>query len=486
MTNPFLGYGRVVTDERLIGREVEKSHIREIIQSKSGSLSIIGEPRIGKTSLVYNEFQNQCNKDFLCSAWITLSTISSPALVFYDLQEKIIDALKSSSHPLPEETAHYILSEDESTYNAYKKIRRFLKILFSKGFRTLCILDEFDAVTEYPDAKQFIQSLRELIDFPEQTGFFSIFISRRSLYHLERQLSGVSNLDGVCEKLYVKSLSLEEVNIMALRCRDFWSLNDKELVLLFDFTGGHPYLSEMTLCRAWNRKDISIGIQNSLSDVYSYYEGLRQLLNEDKLFDQLLQITVGPCIATDVEKIERLLKYGIVVKQQSEGSSFSYKGWSEHFQSYLDKISRANPIWADWSSTETLLRGILGERFREKHGENWIDHLENAHEKAKDVFKACRKNMKKEMDRFGSFASTNILDYTYPMDLWTLIECDWPLFQPLLKKDKNYWRARFETLSKVRTPIAHSRETCLPLHLIQEAQAYCQEIKQMLSSQHSS
>ena len=47
MTNPFLGYGRVVTGDRLVGREVEK-YLREIIRLGSGSLSIIGEPRIGK------------------------------------------------------------------------------------------------------------------------------------------------------------------------------------------------------------------------------------------------------------------------------------------------------------------------------------------------------------------------------------------------------------------------------------------------------
>lgn len=483
MTNPFLGYGRVVTDERLIGREVERSHIREIIQSKSGSLSIIGEPRIGKTSLVYNEFQNQCNRDFLCSAWITLSTISSSSLVFYDLQEKIIDAMKTASHPLPDESARHILNGDDNTYNAYKKFRRFLKSLFSKGFHTLCILDEFDAVTEYPDAKQFIQSLRELIDFPQETGFFSIFISRRSLYHLERQLSGVSNLDGICEKLFVRPLSLEDLKKMTLRCENKWKIEDDEISLLYDFTGGHPYLSEMTFCKAWDGKSISLGIQNSLSDVYSYYETLRQLLDEDKLFDQLLQITVGPCIATDVEKIERLLKYGIAVRLQSGASSFSYKGWSEHFQSYLAKVARSKPIWADWTKTEKMLRGIVAERFRNKHGDNWVDHLEAAHDKARDVFKECRHNMKKEVIRFGSYASTDLLDYTYPMDIWKLIECDWPSFQSVLNKDKNYWRARFETLSKVRTPIAHSRETCLPPHLLQEARAYCEEIKQVLSSQ---
>lgn len=482
MTNPFLGYGRVVTGERFIGRENEIVHMREIIQSRSGSLSIIGEPRIGKTSLVYDEFQTRCNDDFLCSVWITLSTISSPSLVFYDIQEKIIDAMEAASKHLPEEVHRYILSSDDSTYNAYKKFRRFLKTLFLKGFYTLCILDEFDAVTEYPDAKQFIQSLRELIDFPQETGFSSIFISRRSLYHLERQLSGVSNLDGICEKIYIRPLSLEELKKMTARCGDKWRIKDDELTLLYDFTGGHPYLSEMTFCKAWDGKSISLGIQNSLSDVYSYYETLRQLLDEDNLFDQLLQIAVGPCITTDLEKIERLLQYGIIIRHQA-GVSFSYKGWSEHFQSYLAKVARSNPMWAAWSSTEKLLRGIVAERFRNKHGENWVDNLEAAHDKAKDVFKECRHNMEKEINRFGTYASTDILDYTYPMDLWKLIECDWPSFQSVLNKDKNYWRTRFETLSKVRTPIAHSRETCLPPHLLQEAQAYCEEIKQVLSSQ---
>ncbi len=482
MANPFLGYGCVVTGDRLIGRDTEKKHIRDIVQSRSGSLSIIGEPRIGKTSLVYNEFQNNCNRDFLCSAWVTLSTVSSPALVFYDLQDKIIDALKSVSSPIPEIFADQLIVAEDSTYNAYKKFRRFLKMLFSNGFNTLCILDEFDIVTSYPDGKQFIQSLRELIDFPQETGFYSIFISRRSLYHLEKQMIGVSNLDGVCEKIYVRPLSLEDIKKMALRCEDGWKLGDENIVHLYNCTGGHPYLSEMVFCKAWDNKSIDKGMQNALGDVYSYYETLRQLLDEDGLFDQLLQIAVGPCIKTDLEKIERLMQYGIILKQQLEPLSYLYRGWSNHFQSYLEKISRINPIWEEWSSTERMLRGIIDDLYRKKYGANWIDTLENAHEKVKDTFAVCRNNMKKEIDKFGPYASNDILDYAYPMDLWKLIECDWPLFQSIFKKDKHYWKGRFETLSKVRTPIAHSRESCLPPHLLLEAQAYCQEIKRVLST----
>jgi hypothetical protein len=259
-------------------------------------------------------------------------------------------------------------------------------------------------------------------------------------------------------------------------------LQDEEIASLYEFTGGHPYLSEMVLCKAWQGKSVISGMENSLSDVYSYYETLRQLLNEDRLFEQLIQITVGPCIETDLEKIERLQKYGIAIRQQIGDFLFSYKGWSSHFQSYLEKIVRAHPIWAEWSSTEKMLRGLIEEQFQVKYEKNWIGRLENGHERAGEIFKECRNKMKDDFSKFGAYASTNILDYTYPIDLWKLIECDWTLFQPVFKKDKNYWRLRFETLSKVRTPIAHSRESCLPPHLLQEAQAYCQEIKQILSS----
>lgn len=53
--NPFADYGNLVIGDRFIGREAEISQIKNRILGKSsGNISVVGLPRIGKSSLVWN------------------------------------------------------------------------------------------------------------------------------------------------------------------------------------------------------------------------------------------------------------------------------------------------------------------------------------------------------------------------------------------------------------------------------------------------
>jgi len=51
MANPFIGYGKVIGGERLVGRQSALDEIFERINRNGGSVAVIGSPRIGKTSL---------------------------------------------------------------------------------------------------------------------------------------------------------------------------------------------------------------------------------------------------------------------------------------------------------------------------------------------------------------------------------------------------------------------------------------------------
>jgi len=52
MTNPYSGYGRPVFGERLIGRDNELAKLGDNIVNSTASISIVGQRRIGKTSLI--------------------------------------------------------------------------------------------------------------------------------------------------------------------------------------------------------------------------------------------------------------------------------------------------------------------------------------------------------------------------------------------------------------------------------------------------
>ena len=53
--NPFSDYGTIVEGERFIGRKNEIASIHSrVLGNNYGNLSIVGLPRIGKSSLVWN------------------------------------------------------------------------------------------------------------------------------------------------------------------------------------------------------------------------------------------------------------------------------------------------------------------------------------------------------------------------------------------------------------------------------------------------
>jgi hypothetical protein len=89
---------------------------------------------------------------------------------------------------------------------------------------------------------------------------------------------------------------------------------------------------------------------------------------------------------------------------------------------------------------------------------------------------ACQSRMQKDRDTFGTAAIGGLLDYSYPMDLWCVISCEWDLFRATFTREKKYWAERFSHLAKVRTPTAHNRETVIPEHKIVLAHAYCKEL----------
>ena len=84
-------------------------------------------------------------------------------------------------------------------------------------------------------------------------------------------------------------------------------------------------------------------------------------------------------------------------------------------------------------------------------------------------------------DKYGLAPSQDLLDYTYPRDLFSFIFAEWDdLFKPIFgkhqKKNKEYWNTHAEKLTKIRNPLAHHRIESLSVLLYTEAESICNEI----------
>jgi hypothetical protein len=89
--NPFGGYGAIITGDRLVGRQSESEFLEQRLSQAHGSISVIGEPRVGKSSLV-NAIADRVRaaNDKMPVAWLDVSTLPSSLELFSGILTEII------------------------------------------------------------------------------------------------------------------------------------------------------------------------------------------------------------------------------------------------------------------------------------------------------------------------------------------------------------------------------------------------------------
>ena len=474
--NPFGGYGAIVTGERFVGRRTELEFLRQRLSEACGSLSVIGEPRVGKSSLVNAAADRvRALNAKTPVVWLDVSTLPSSVELFSGILSEILAECERRSISLPPDIARYASLAPGSSYEAYRNCRLALLSLKRVGIEQLVVLDEFDAVRKLDDAATTIQRIRDLIYRRFETGLGGVFISRRSLRSIEQQVADVSTLDNVCEQYCVRPFDHTRLEEMLRRCADTWEPGDADRDLLWWYTGGHPYLAEMILCHSYPHKSVEKGAEAVVASIFEFYQHLQRILEEDELFEQLLQIVVGPRWSVKAGSSEIALRYGLI-RRVEEGMHHRYAAWSSHFELFLEKCAREGSIWELWREAECAVRDFIGDACVGAYGDDWLKVLSKRHRPIADAAAACQRRMLQEQQHFGAAAAGGLLDYSYPMDLWCVISCEWDLFRNQLLREKRYWAERFSHLAKIRTPTAHNREAIIPDHEIALAHAYCKEL----------
>jgi len=486
--NPFSNYGQIVYGESFWGRGKDIKIIanRVVNPKEPGNLAIIGLPRIGKSSLAYHVFVYQkkalVERDII-PIWINLATYQNSVNFFVSLVEKCLMELENIDIKTDEilKLGNLII-QDYKNVSIYNKIQRFFKKVRQKGFKIVFILDEFDyARYLFKNDVVNFQRLRDLSYNPEWRVTF-VTTSRRSIRDIELQTKSISTLDGIFLKHYLSMFDyadlqeyFSQIEIAGIR------LDEKIRNDIFSYCGGYPYLLNILGYKivedSHQKKDSSIetvfsAIEQSFLD---HYQHLVSLLQEDGSLSKLFQVLFGPRLDLRPADLVELENYGLIRRYNDEYSTFSL-----HFYNYLDSIKKDVPIWSLWNQTEKLLRKIITLKLENKYGKNWIDKIEKSKPNLKRIFDKSREAMLKEKRSFGYQISDNLLDYTYPVDLFQIILSEWDVFGSILGKDKNYWNARASLLGKIRTPLAHNRFDGLSKDIYKIAEGYCEEIVRII------
>ena len=497
--NPFADYGKIVRGDRFIGRKKMIGVIENrIIQPMNpGNMAIIGMHRIGKSSLAYKTIIEQKEKliaEKVLPVWMGLSSYDQPANFFRSLVTECVYEMEDLNWL--SEQIRSLADQALAADDPWDQIKHFFKKVREAGYGTLFILDEFDRARLLFKGDTAFLRLRELADYPDYR-LSLVLTARRGIREIEHEAGSVSPFHNIFQ---VQRLAMFNDEDLATYFSQFSSIglsisDDSRARVLF-YCGAHPYLLEMLGCEIietfrQNRElDVDKAADAIIQSVFEHYDDVIRLLQEEETLNKLLQILFGPVIDVRQTDVTALENYGLI-KPSENGR---YVAYSEHFHAYLEMQERAAEfaadVWPIWRNTEKALRQRITNAMIDKYGERWVEELEKRHpgfrkEHPKTgepgIFERCRITQQKDERQFGNRASQNLLDFTYPQDLFAIIFSEWSSFEDIFGKDKQYWDQRASLLAKVRNPLAHNRAESLQEHDLQIVEGYCNEILNTLN-----
>jgi hypothetical protein len=318
--NPFVGYGTIASGERFVGRELERGSLRRRLYQARSSAALIGLTRMGKSSLA-NRIIEETPDERTLTGWINIATVRSGAEVLRDILAMCPKA--AALHATFTTAGSAGDAPEPSIHDLYRMMREALLRLRSADGHLVVVLDEFDSIRNFPDARDFLNLLRELVYYPDRIPMAVLAVARRPIDHIEVEAADVSSFAGVCDSMYLGPMGYEQIRAMAARCAD---LAGDAPDVAWKYGAGHPFLSEIAFCRMLEHETAEIGrvIQPDLS---SYYKKLEDFIRKESLWEPLLQLAFGRAIEANVEHGALVRRYGLIDENGEV--------WSPDFSAYL-------------------------------------------------------------------------------------------------------------------------------------------------------
>lgn len=487
--NPFAGYGKTVTGDSFVGRKLEIQNINErLFSNEFGNISIVGLPKVGKSSLMYQsiiyEKEKLWSQKRVLSIWTSIKSYNSPndfylklvLSVFSEIEKRVSDKLliKGLESYLTE-----LKNENLSFVETEHNLLCFFSDISSAKIRVIVCLDEFDHAKELFNEVHY-QLLRTLSYEPDhQIGF--VATSRRSIYDIERYSGQGSNFFGTFENIRLGVFSDDEV-LQLFKKADISS--EQTIKDIKYYTGNHPFLISMVLYKYLQTEVELRNVENVIEsvklDILKYFDDIFYVLEKDSLTDKLIRIYSGIYEGVSQSEEEYLLKYGLFIQDERK----ELKPFSNFFDNYLNIKWRDTPFKLIWPEAERALKRVITKCVNEIYGDDWerliLNDLPVITYPPDDrrLIQTLQERRMKEKRDFGSKASRNLIDQLYPRHFSIFIELHWDEFyEDIFESSLEYWLDNLEFLAKrIRNPESHSRADLLTDKELREASLICTEI----------
>jgi len=283
--NPFI-HSRAVNPKEFLGRELELRRLFSRL-STGQSTAIIGQPHIGKTSLLNclldaetrkNSFDSRFDRDLfnLLDAH-TLHGVNTQAGFWERALSPLANCLQTNQpEHLKSLNATYLIAK-ENSFGTFVLERLFTE-LNAVGSRLVLMLDEFDDFLSHPvlNSAEFYGGLRSLAS--RSAGLVLVIAARKDLEQLN-QLTQQINPHGspyfnVFTELKLGALSKKAFAELLDRAGEHFNRRDRKYVT--EVSGGHPYLAQSAAATLWD------AIEEGHKGTARYQIGSREFFRQTK------------------------------------------------------------------------------------------------------------------------------------------------------------------------------------------------------------
>lgn len=370
--------------ESFIGRKESLRRLRQLFVDGSSNVSLVGLPRVGKSSLaamLAPTADEQAEKKI---AWIPLdiSTLTGRGLGEVGMWQMIVSQLRRRLRRLGVDEAALWIDEDLDTVlgldaaapGAFVKLQSALDAIFrelkNEGVRVLLVLDEFDSIkTVLGNGTGPYCALRDFISQPYY-DVRALAVSRRRLHTILGD-SGSDPKDrnstfwGVFQPERLQAFDANEMREYERRLAEYGlTLTEADRAVLEEYTGRQPFLLSR-LGREMAQRALDGQAQLPMDALCAeqapffreHYAWVEQALESDGYLPDLLDMVYGSGRYVPEDVKETLFAMGYLEQDEN--------GWhtiSEYFTRSLQERLRCVPLSAKLLDTQRLLRQITALR----------------------------------------------------------------------------------------------------------------------------
>lgn len=432
-------------------RTALQAEVRRFAREGAGAFHIYGPAGIGKSCLVRDALGDSSAGDIVR---VSARTAAGPTGFWRSLADALGSRGPRASDP------------DEAWVQAVDAAER-------RPQRTLIVAEDLDALRSHAGGIAALHRLIGLAEYGPRQHVVVLGVSRRRLEVLLADGPHTSVAPGC----------------VLTTCVGPW-LPEEFLAFM---AASRPGLDRATLRRLWARGAAVPGVARALvsqwetrvdasardfapSPHHAWFDDLERYLVEDGSFATLLRCVHGPVLREAPTIVSRLMQMGLLTPRRRPFCLALFER--------LERAHHRGSAFEIWAQTERDLRTVIARVYEKKMGAAWVELL-LADDATSSLMRGCDERRAREARIFGR--ALDHLAYSYPAELWELIQRRWEWFSHLFARDRDKrfarqrWSMLFQDLACVRTPIAHTREEVVPEAKLNVALAVCSELQRVLA-----